>query len=58
MKKKYLKPQMMVQTVGQMILLAGSNPAGFRESMDDSPVDGPSALSRGNSFTGCWGNDE
>ena len=40
-----------------MVLLAGSigsNPDGFNDDLDDSPVDGPSALSKGYGFKNCW----
>lgn len=54
MKKQYMKPMMMVQEIEQTVLLAGSNPDGFNDDLDDTPVDGPSALSRGNGFKSCW----
>lgn len=57
MKKQYIKPMMMVQEIEQTVLLAGSigsNPDGFNDDLDDSPVDGPSALSKGYGFKNCW----
>ncbi len=60
MKKQYMKPMMMVQEIEQTVLLAGStgsgvsNPDGFNDDLNDTPVDGPSALSRGNDFKSCW----
>lgn len=54
MKKQYMKPMMMVQEFEQTVLLTGSNPDGFNDDFDDTPVDGPSALSRGNGFKSCW----
>lgn len=54
MKKQYMKPMMMVQKIEQTVLFSGSNPDGFDDDLDDSPVDGPSALSKGYGFKSCW----
>lgn len=57
MKKQYMKPMMMVQEIEQTVLLAGStgsNKDGFSDDLDDTPVDGPSALSRDFGFKNCW----
>lgn len=54
MKKQYMKPMIMVHGIEQMSLLAGSDPSGFSNDLDSGPVDGPSALSRGNGFKSCW----
>ncbi|WP_439432230.1 hypothetical protein [Segatella copri] len=52
-----MKPMMMVQEIEQTVLLAGSygsNQDGFSDDLDDTPVDGPSALSRDFGFKNCW----
>ena len=55
MKKKYIKPTMMVCDIEPMVLLAGSGPDGFSGDLDhNTPVDGPSALSGDNEFKSCW----
>lgn len=55
MKKKYIKPTMMVCDIEPMVLLAGSDPDGFSGDLDhNTPVDGPSALSGDNEFKSCW----
>lgn len=56
MKKQYITPMILVHGIEQTVLLAGSggNPDRFSDDLGDTPVDGPSALSRGEGFKSCW----
>lgn len=58
MKKQYITPMILVHGIEQTVLLAGSGgskPAGFLDDLDnDTPVNGTSALSRGEGFKSCW----